>query len=73
MDVLFIEFADSSNTFRVRWWVANYGEKRRSTHLINAAIQELANQEGIDMPNPTYSVENQVTLEDARAVNTESA
>ncbi|MGB3714613.1 MAG: hypothetical protein WA996_09310, partial [Candidatus Promineifilaceae bacterium] len=56
------EFGDSSNTMRVRWWVASYSEKRRSTDSVNAAIQELANREGIDMPNPTYTLDNKVTL-----------
>jgi small-conductance mechanosensitive channel len=62
VDVWFTEFGDSSNTMRVRWWVASYAEKRRSTDSVNAAIQELANREGIDLPNPTYSLENKVTL-----------
>ena len=62
VDVWFIKFADSSNTFRVRWWVANYGERRSSTHRINMAIQELANRENIDMPNPIYTIDNKVSL-----------
>ena len=64
VDVWFTEFADSSNTFRVRWWVASYAEKRRSTDRVNAAIQELATREKIDMPNPTYTLENKVVLDD---------
>jgi small-conductance mechanosensitive channel len=62
VDVWFIEFADAGNTFRVRWWVADYAERRRSTDLINTSIQELANREDIDMPNPTFTVENEVRL-----------
>jgi small-conductance mechanosensitive channel len=64
VDVWFTEFGDSSMTFRVRWWVASYAEKRRSTDSVNAAIQELAEREGIDMPNPTYALENKVTMSD---------
>jgi small-conductance mechanosensitive channel len=64
VDVWFTEFGDSSNTMRVRWWVASYAEKRRSTDSVNAAIQELANREGIDMPNPIYTLENQIRLSD---------
>jgi len=64
VDVWFTEFGDSSNTIRVRWWVASYSEKRRSTDSVNAAIQELAEREGIDMPNPTYTLDNKVTLSD---------
>jgi MscS family membrane protein len=62
VDVWFTEFGDSSNTMRVRWWVASYSEKRRSTDSVNAAIQELANREGIDMPDPTYNLNNNVSL-----------
>ena len=64
VDVWFTEFGDSSMTFRVRWWVTSYAEKRHSTDRVNAAIQELANREGIDMPNPIYTLENQVKLSD---------
>ena len=75
VDVWFIEFGDSSNTFRVRWWVESYADKRRVTDSVNATIQELALREGIDMPNPTYTLDNQLKLSDedvqriARALN----
>lgn len=68
VDVLFTEFADSSNTFRVRWWVASYAEKRSSIDRISTAIQELATRESIDMPNPIYSLENKVFLNDDDAI-----
>ncbi len=67
VDVWFTEFGDSSMTFRVRWWVASYAEKRRSTDRVNAAIQELAEREGIDMPNPIYALENKITISDEDA------
>jgi small-conductance mechanosensitive channel len=64
VDVWFIEFGDSSMTFRVRWWVQSYAEKRRSTDTINAVIQELAEREGIEMPNITYTLDNQIAMSD---------
>jgi len=64
VDVWFTEFGDSSMTFRVRWWVQSYAEKRRSTDTVNAAIQELAGREGIEMPNITFTLDNQITLSD---------
>ena len=64
VDVWFTVFGDSSMTFRVRWWVASYAEKRRSTDRVNAAIQELAKKEGFDMPNPTYTLDNRLNLSD---------
>jgi MscS family membrane protein len=70
VDVLFTGFGDSSNTFRIRWWVASYADKRRVTHRVCSAIQEAANRAGIDMPNPTYNLDSQVTIraQDGRAL-----
>jgi small-conductance mechanosensitive channel len=62
VDVLFTGFGDSSNTFRVRWWVPSYADKRRVTHQVCSAIQEVAAKEGIDMPNPTYAVDNRLKI-----------
>jgi small-conductance mechanosensitive channel len=53
VDVLFTGFGPSSMTIRVRWWVASYTEKRKSSHRVNSAIQEAAEKNDIDMPNPT--------------------
>jgi small-conductance mechanosensitive channel len=62
VDVLFTGFGDSSNTFRVRWWVASYADKRRVTHKVCTAIQEAADKEGIDMPFTTYTLDNQLKI-----------
>jgi small-conductance mechanosensitive channel len=64
VDVWFTEFGDSSNTFKVRWWVETYADKRRVTDSVNATIQQLALREGIDIPNPIYTLENQLSLRD---------
>lgn len=70
VDILFTGFGDSSNTFRVRWWVSTPGEKRRVTDGVCAAIQKTANEKGIDMPVPAYALDNRVKLspEDAAAL-----
>ena len=60
VDVLFTGFGDSSNTFRVRWWVASYADKRRVTHKVCTAIQEAADKEGIDMPYTTFTLDSVV-------------
>ena len=60
VDILFTGFGDSSNTFRVRWWVASYADKRRVTHQVCTAIQNAGTKEGIDMPNPTYTLDSVV-------------
>ena len=62
VDVLFIAFGDSSNTFRVRWWVKSYTQKRSVSHRVNTAIQEAATKEGIDMPYTTFSLDNQLKI-----------
>ena len=64
VDVWFTEFGDSSMTFRVRWWVKSYTEKRQSIDRVNAAIQELSEKKGINMPNPTITLDNNVKLTD---------
>jgi small-conductance mechanosensitive channel len=62
VDVLFTGFGESSNTFRVRWWVASYADKRRVTHNVCTAIQEAADKEGIDMPYTTFTLDNQLKI-----------
>jgi MscS family membrane protein len=64
VDVWFTEFGTSSNTYRVRWWVKSYTEKRRSTDAVNSAIQALSDQGRLDMPNPSLSLENDLTVSD---------
>jgi small-conductance mechanosensitive channel len=62
VQVLFTGFGDSSNTFRVRWWVATPDEKRGSVDSVCAAIQKTANEQGIDMPVPIYLLDNRVKI-----------
>jgi small-conductance mechanosensitive channel len=62
VDILFTGFGDSSNAFRVRWWVASPGEKRRVTDGVCAAIQKTANEKGIDMPQPAFTLDNRVKI-----------
>jgi len=58
VDVLFIGFGDFSNTFRIRWWVSTYADKRRVTHRVCTVIQDVAIREGITMPYPTYVLDS---------------
>lgn len=71
VQVLFTGFGDSSNTFRVRWWVSSPGEKRDSTDRVCAAIQKTADEKSIDMPYPTYSLDNTIKIspEDAATIS----
>ena len=63
VNILFTGFGDSSMTFRVRWWVASYAELRSSTDRVCTAIQEAAEEKGLDMPNPTYALENTIKFD----------
>jgi small-conductance mechanosensitive channel len=63
VDVLFTGFGESSNTFRVRWWVASYADKRQVTHKVCTAIQEAADKEGITMPFTTFTLDNQLKID----------
>jgi small-conductance mechanosensitive channel len=38
VDVLFLEFGDSSMTLRVRWWIESYADSRRIFDKVNEAI-----------------------------------
>ena len=67
VDVLFTGFGVSSNTFRVRWWVSSYVDKRSVTHKVCTAIQDAANEKGIDMPNPTMSLDNNLKIDEENA------
>ena len=62
VDVLFTGFGDDGNTFRVRWWVYSYADKRKVTHRVCSAIQDAATKEGINMPNKTYSLDTHVVI-----------
>ena len=44
--------------------VETYADKRRVTDSVNATIQEVALQESIDLPNPIYTLDNQLKLGD---------
>ena len=44
--------------------ISSYADKRQVTHSVNTAIQEIANKEGIDMPFPIYTLDNQLNISD---------
>lgn len=64
VDVLFTGYGESTMTFRVRWWIKNYGDKRAVTHRVMTAIQEVAERENIDMPNPALIHDTKLSIGD---------
>ena len=56
VQVLFIEFGESSMTIRVRWWIDTYSDKRAMQDAVNTALQEAIEKSGIVSPNPAVDV-----------------
>ena len=56
VQVLFIEFGESSMTMRVRWWIDTYSDKRAMQDAVNTALQEAIEKSGIISPNPAVDV-----------------
>ena len=56
VQVLFIEFGESSMTIRIRWWIDTYSDKRAMQDAVNTALQEAIDKSGIISPNPAVDV-----------------
>lgn len=56
VDALFVDFGDSSITFRVRWWIHSYVDTRRMFDKVNEALLEGFTKANINIPNLTYDV-----------------
>jgi small-conductance mechanosensitive channel len=63
VDVLFTGYG-TALTFRVRWWIKNYGDKRAITHRVMTAIQEAAEKENINMPDPAFIHDTKLSIGD---------
>ena len=51
-------------TFRVGWWYKNYGDYRAITHRVLTAIQEAAEKENINMPDPAFIHDTKLSIGD---------
>jgi len=56
VDALFLEFGDTTMTFRVRWWIDSYVDTRRMFDKVNQALYTALEGAGIEMPFTTYDV-----------------
>jgi len=56
VDVLFVEFGDSSLNFLVRWWLRSYQDRWRLFDQVNTAIYMALNEAGIEIPFPQRDV-----------------
>ena len=56
IDALFVDFGESTITFRIRWWIDSYVDTRRMFDKVNEALLKGFNEAGIKMPNMTYDL-----------------
>ena len=56
VEALFLEFGDTTMTFRVRWWIDSYVDTRRMFDKVNQVLYTALEGAGIDMPFTTYDV-----------------
>ena len=56
VDILYNEMGDSAMTFRVRWWIDSYADKRRMYDKVNTAMQNAIDKAGIESPFPTQQL-----------------
>ena len=66
IDALFVDFGESTITFRIRWWINSYVDTRRMFDKVNEALLHGFNEAGIKMPNMTYDLNLKVDGGDAR-------
>ncbi|MEZ4518712.1 MAG: mechanosensitive ion channel family protein [Chloroflexota bacterium] len=65
VQVLFVEFGESSMVFRVRWWIADYADMRKVNDRVYQAIQEALDAHGIVSPGPILDVNYHLDQPDA--------
>jgi MscS family membrane protein len=56
VDALFVDFGDSTITFRIRWWIDSYIDTRRMFDKVNEALLNSFTEANINMPNITYDL-----------------
>ena len=66
IDALFVDFGESSITFRIRWWIDSYVDTRRMFDKVNEQLLDGFNQAGIKMPNMTYDLNLTVDEQNVR-------
>jgi small-conductance mechanosensitive channel len=56
VDALFVDFGESTITFRIRWWIDSYVDTRRMFDKVNEALLKGFNEANVNMPNMTYDL-----------------
>jgi len=69
VEALFLEFADSTMTFRVRWWIDSYVDTRRMFDKVNQVLFTALDGAGIEMPFTTYDVNIKLDKENVNRIS----
>ncbi len=69
VEALFLEFGETTMTFRVRWWIESYVDTRRMFDKVNQALYTALEGAGIEMPFTTYDVNIKVDNENANRLS----
>lgn len=70
VEALFLDFADSSLTFRVRWWIESYVDTRRMFDKVNTAMYNALNEANIEIPFPQRDIHFKIDSEEAKQLAT---
>ena len=68
VEALFLVFAESGMTFRVRWWIDSYVDTRRMFDSVNTAMYNALTEAGIEITVPQIEVHHKLDEEDAKQV-----
>ncbi len=66
IDALFVDFGESTITFRIRWWIDSYIDTRRMFDKVNEALLAGFNDAGIKMPNMAYDLNLKVDYQNVK-------
>jgi len=66
VDALFVDFGESTITFRIRWWIDSYVDTRRMFDKVNEQLLSGFNDAGIKMPNMAYDLNLKVDDENVK-------
>lgn len=66
VDALLVELGDSALRFRVRFWIDSYADTRYILDLVNDAIYNALNEDGIESPFTTYDVNLKLSRDEVK-------
>ena len=68
VESLFVEYGDSALIFRVRCWIKNYEETRRTLDKLNSCLYRALYEAGIELPMPTRTLYHRVDTVDRESL-----